>query len=65
MNDYEITLVVEPIDKLEKAEQDLLKAIASFENLTATEQAFLIRKFLGVEWANLISGILKQYITLP
>ncbi len=49
MSDYEIKLVVEPIDKLEKAEQDLLKARASFEKLTATEQAFLVRKFLGVE----------------
>ena len=51
MEDYKLTLDIEPKSKYEKAEQDLLKAKKSFEELNDQEKILLLQNALGAEAA--------------
>ncbi len=49
MSEYEMKLDVEPENNYEKAKQDLIKAISSFDKLTVQEKQDLITEALGIE----------------
>ena len=62
MKDYKLTLDIEPESKYKKAEQDLLKAKKSFEELNDQEKILLLQNALGAEWAHYFMNLLKRSV---
>ncbi|MBR4032465.1 MAG: hypothetical protein IKJ07_07005 [Clostridia bacterium] len=61
MNDYELSISVEPKDKYEKAEKDLMQALISFRKLNPQEQRQLACKFFGVAQVDFVIKMMQQY----
>lgn len=49
MDNYKLTLGVEPSDKYEKAKQDIIQAKKSFDELTSQQQEQLVKEVFGAE----------------
>ena len=49
MENYKITLGLEPSDKYTKAKQDLLQTKKSFDELNSQEKERLVKEMFGVE----------------
>lgn len=60
MEDYKITVDVDPEDKYIKAKKDLLEAMDSFQQLTPQERERLITELLGVAAVNEVCRIMNQ-----
>ena len=61
MDNYKITVEVEPSDKYEKARKDLCQALKSFVELTPQEKEFLMKEFFGAANFEMVCNMLKQY----
>ncbi len=60
MDNYKITVGIEPTNKYEKAKQDILVAKISFDALTSQEQIHLINELFGLEAATQVWAIMKR-----
>ena len=60
MEDYKITVDVDPEDQYIKAKKDLLEAMDSFQQLTQQERERLITELLGVAAVNEVRRIMNQ-----
>jgi len=60
MEDYKITVDVDPEDKYIKAKKDLLEAMDSFQQLTPQERERLITELFGVAAVNEVCRIMNQ-----
>ena len=60
MGEYEMKVDIEPENKYEKAKQDLIKAISSFDKLTVQEKQDLITEALGIEAMRDFKNILSR-----
>lgn len=63
MNDDELSISVEPKDKYEKAEKDLVQALISFEKLNPQEQRQLACKIFGMAQVDFVIKMIQQYNT--
>lgn len=61
MNDCEISVNIEPKDKYEKAEKDLIQALKSLKQLNPHEQRQLACKIFGVEKVDFVIRMVQQY----
>ena len=61
MDNYKPVVGIEPINKYEKAKQDLLQALKSYGDLTSEEKECLIREFFDSSSVAMICNILKQH----
>ena len=61
MNNYQLNINIEPKDKFEKAEQDLLKAMNSFSELNKIQQEKLIKKYCDINMVRYITETLYKY----
>ena len=62
MDNYKLTIGVESTDKYEKAKQDLIEALTSYNELTCREKESLMQEFFGAVNVAYICNILKQYL---
>lgn len=60
MDEYEMKVDIEPKNNYEKAKQDLIKAISSFDKLTVQEKQDLITEALGIETMQYLINILSR-----
>lgn len=60
MGEYEMKVDIEPENNYEKAKQDLIKAISSFDKLTVQEKQDLITEALGIEAMRDFKNILSR-----
>lgn len=60
MYEYEMKVDIEPKNNYEKAKQDLIKAISSFDKLTVQEKQDLITEALGIEAMRDFKNILNR-----
>lgn len=51
MEDYRLTVGIDPTDKYAKARKDLLQALRSVRQLTSDQQQALVVEFFGAEKA--------------
>jgi len=61
MNNYRLKAELEPINKYEKAKQDLLKAKKSIEDLSPQERYALAQEVFGAAQAE---ALMKIFMTL-
>ena len=59
MNNYTPTAGIEPTDKHEKAKQDLLQTLKSYEELTSREKECLMQEFFGAANVAFICNMLN------
>ena len=62
MERYKVTLNIESTERYEKAKNDLIQAIKSYEELTYQEKIFLIEQMLGLEKAVAVYNYLKRVV---
>ena len=60
MDEYKMKFDVEPENNYEKAKQDLIKAISSFNKLTDQEKKNLITEVFGIEAMQCLINILSR-----
>ena len=48
MNEYKVTLGIEPTNDYEKAKQDLIQAMQSIQKLSPLQQQMLAKEFFGL-----------------
>jgi len=61
MDNYKLTIGVEPTEKYQRAKQDLLQAFKSYNELTPMEQECLAKEIWGAAQVELAYRILSQY----
>lgn len=61
MQKYKLDLEIEPTDKYEKAKQDLIQALKSYDDLTPDQKESLMKEFFGVANVLALSNMLNQY----
>lgn len=61
MNEYKPAVSIEPTDKYEKAKQDLIQALKSYEALTPVQKERLMQEFFGAANVTAVCNMLKQY----
>ena len=61
MNDYRLTLGIEPTDRYKKAKQDLLQALRSFEELSPQEKECLLEELFGAANVALVIDFFKTF----
>lgn len=61
MDNYRLSVGIEPTDKYKKAKQDLLQALKSYEDLTSHEQERLMNEFFGAANVAVICDMLNRY----
>ncbi len=62
MNQYRPTIGIEPIDKYEKAKQDVLKARDSVMALLPAQQERLAKELFGVENYGAVVNLMQRMI---
>lgn len=60
MEEYKLTLGMEPIDDYKKAKQDLIQAIRSIQKLSPQQQQMLVEELFGAADVMVLSQILRQ-----
>lgn len=63
MEEYKLTVGIEPTDEYKKAKQDLIKAMQSFQTLSRQQQQMLAEELFGAANIMALSQILYQYYT--
>lgn len=61
MDDYKITVGVEPTDNYQKAKQDLLQALQSIHSLTPVQRQQLAEELFGAANVSAIYQLLQHY----
>lgn len=61
MNNYELSVSLEPTNKYEKAKKDLKQALISFKELNLQEQQQLASEIFGVAQVDFVLKIIRQY----
>ena len=61
MENYKLTVNIEPTDKYEKAKQDLLEARKSFSELSSDQQWYLISDIFGAEAVATLCQTMQKY----
>ena len=61
MDNYKLTVNIEPTDKYEKAKQDLLEAKKSFGELSSDQQWQLIYDLFGAESVATLCQAMQKY----
>jgi len=60
MNNYELSLSLEPTNKYEKAKKDLIQALKTFKELNFQEQHQLASELFGVAQVDFVLKIVSQ-----
>ena len=61
MDKFEPTIGIEPVDKYEKARQDVIQAFNSMRDLEPQQKEQLAKELLGVEKVVAMYHIMRQY----
>jgi len=61
MEEYKLTLGIEPTDGYKKAKQDLIQAMQSIQNLSPQEQQMLAEELFGATYVMTANQIFHQY----
>ena len=61
MDKFKLSLEIESTEKYEKAKQDLLQALKSYDELTLDQKERLMQEFFGVANVAAVCNMLKQY----
>ncbi len=61
MDNYKLTVAMEPTDKYEKARQDLLQAMNSIRALSSYQQRRLCEEFFGAANVAAVYAMMQQY----
>lgn len=62
MEEYKLTLEMEPTDDYKKAKQDLIQAMRSIQKLSPQQQQMLTEELFGAANVMVLSQILRQYL---
>ena len=62
MEEYKLTLGMEPTDDYKKAKQDLIQAMRSIQKLSPQQQQMLAEELFGAANVMVLSQILRQYL---
>ena len=62
MEEYKLTLEMEPTDDYKKAKQDLIQAMRSIQKLTPQQQLMLAEELFEAANVMVLSQILRQYL---
>ena len=62
MEEYKLTLGMEPTDDYKKAKQDLIQAMRSIQKLSPQPQQMLAEELFGAANVMVLSQILRQYL---
>lgn len=60
MNDYRLTIGVEPTNDYDKARQDVIQAMVSVRKLSPQQQRILAEEFVGAENIAALMNIFHQ-----
>lgn len=61
MEQYKLTVGIEPTDEYKKAKQDLIQAMQSFQKLSPQQRQLLAEELFGAYNVMALSQILYQY----
>ena len=61
MENYKLTIGIEPTEKYRKAKADLIQARKSFDELTPIEQECLVKELWDAAQVESVYRILRQY----
>lgn len=61
MEEYKITLGIEPTDEYIKAKNDIIEAMSSIQKLTPQEQQALAQEIFGAESVKLVMDMMRRY----
>lgn len=61
MNEYKVTLGIEPTNDYEKAKQDLIQAMQSIQKLSPLQQQMLAKEFFEATSVMALLEIFQQY----
>ena len=62
MEEYKLTLEMEPTDDYKKAKQDLIQAMRSIQKLSPQQQQMLAEELFEAANVIVLSQILRQYL---
>lgn len=62
MEEYKLTLEMEPTDDYKKAKQDLIQAMRSIQKLSPQQQQMLEEELFEAANVMVLSQILRQYL---
>ena len=62
MNDYKISVGIEPTDAYEKAKKDMVEAVQSVQSLTPMQQKQLAEELFGVARVASVCQLLSYFI---
>ena len=62
MEEYKLTLGIEPTDDYKKAKQDLVQAMWSIQKLSLQQQQMLAEELFGTANVIILNQILRQYL---
>lgn len=62
MEEYKLTLEMEPTDDYKKAKQDLIQAMRSIQKLSPQQQQMLAEELFEAANVMVLSQILRQYL---
>lgn len=62
MDNYKLTVGIEPTNEYKKAKQDLLQALSSYDKLTSQEKECLMQEFFGAANIAVACNMLKHYL---
>ena len=62
MEEYKLTLEMEPTDDYKKAKQDLIQAMRSIQKLSPPQQQMLAEELFEAANVMVLSQILRQYL---
>ena len=62
MEEYRLTLEMEPTDDYKKAKQDLIQAMRSIQKLSPQQQQMLAEELFEAANVMVLSQILRQYL---
>ena len=62
MEEYKLTLEMEPTDDYKKAKQDLIQAMRSIQKLSPQQQQMLAEELFEAAYVMVLSQILRQYL---
>lgn len=62
MEEYKLTLEMEPTDDYKKAKQDLIQAMRSIQKLSPQQQQMMAEELFEAANVMVLSQILRQYL---
>lgn len=61
MQDYKVTMGVDPTSDYQKAKKDLIEALQSFSKLSSVDKERLCREFISAEAFTVLCRMAQQY----